>query len=376
MKRIEFYKHNVSREDKQNVLKVLDSIFLTTGEVTYEVEKKLKDYLGIKHVVCVDSCTAALHLSLLALGIGPGDEVITTPMTFIATANSVLMAGARPVFVDCDPVTANINPDRIEKAVTGRTKAIMPVHLYGQMCDMKKIRKIARKHGLRVVEDSAHCIEGERDGIKPGEAGDCACFSFYATKNITCGEGGAMATRDAKLAEKVRRLSQHGMSKNAKDRYTKRYRHWDMVEMGWKYNLDNVRSSLLLSQIDKMDDFCAERNKIAEYYEKKLEGIPGLDFPRNAPGSKNARHLFTIWVDSKKRDELLAYLNEHNIGAAVNYRAIHLLSFYKKKYGYRTGMFPEAERIGKSTISIPLYPKLTKAEMKRVVDTIKAFYGK
>ena len=216
--KVEFYVHNVGEAEKRSVLECLDGLFLTTGERVAEFEKRLSEYLGVPHSVGLTSCTAALHLALLALGIGPGDEVITTPMTFIATATSIMHTGAVPVFVDVEPATGLIDPARIESAITPRTRAILPVHLYGQMCDMRTIRAIADRHGLTIIEDAAHCLEGRRDGIGPGHLSDVACFSFYATKSITSGEGGAASCRDREIADRIRMLRQHGMSKEAADR--------------------------------------------------------------------------------------------------------------------------------------------------------------
>src|SRR5437764_11113283 len=226
------------------VKEVLGQPILTTGEYVERVERMLADYLGVQHCLCVMSCTGAMHLSLLALGIGPGDEVITTPMTFIATATAIIEAGATPVFVDVEPDTGLLDPNRVEAAITPRTRAIVPVHLYGQMCDMRALRDLANRRGLFLIEDAAHCIEGIRDGVRPGLLGDTACFSFYATKNLTCGEGGAVVCNDDKLLEKLRLLRLHGMTKTAADRAREGYQHWDMVELGWKYNMDNIQAAL------------------------------------------------------------------------------------------------------------------------------------
>jgi dTDP-4-amino-4,6-dideoxygalactose transaminase len=216
--KVEFYKHNLGAEENQKVLECLSGIFLTTGQYVKDFESRFAQYLGLKHVIGLTSCTAALHLSLLGLDIGPGDEVITTPMTFIATANAILYVGATPVFIDIDPQTGLMDPHLIEAAITPSTKAIIPVHLYGQMCDMKAISGIARKHNLKIIEDCAHCVEGIRDGVRPGQLSDAACYSFYATKNLTCGEGGAVGCNDDRLAERILLLRQHGMSKSAADR--------------------------------------------------------------------------------------------------------------------------------------------------------------
>lgn len=368
--RIEFYKHNIGQQDIENAIQVLNSIFLTTGEQVAEFEKKFSQYLGCRHTVGVTSCTAALHLSLLAYGVGPGDEVITTPMTFIASANSVLYTGATPVFVDVEPETGNINADLIEHAVTSKTKAILPVHLYGQMCDMKKIREIADKRGLAVIEDAAHAIEAARDGVRPGELSDAACFSFYATKNITSGEGGAASTNKAEIAEKLEKLRLHGMSKGAAERYSKRYEHWDMEMLGWKYNMSNIQAALLLGQLENIDKTWERRESICRMYEDAFGGSPQISCLKVLPGSKSARHLFTILVSPEKRDKILWGLQEKEIGVAINFRTIHLLKYYRETLGYKKGMFPVAEKIGDSTITLPLYPKLTDEEINHVIKIV------
>jgi len=368
---VAFYRHNLGDEEKQRVLRALDSTILTTGRAVAEAEQGLAEYLGIEHVVCLDSCTAALHLALIANDIGPGDEVIVPAMTFAATANAVLMAGATPVFADVDPTTGCISIEEIEARLTEKTRAAIPVHLYGQLCDMRGITKIARERNLVVIEDSAHCLEARDDDVRPGSHGRCACFSFYATKNITCGEGGALATNDGALAERVRRLSLHGMTTSAYDRYGARYRHWDMPEWGWKYNLDNIRAALLTPQIQKLDRRWRERIDIAERYEAAFSEMDGVDFPRAADPASSARHLFTIWVDPLRRDEILADLQARGVGVAVNYRAVHLLEFFAREYGYRRGDLPAAESIGDRTISLPFYTQLTTEQIERVIEAVR-----
>lgn len=374
MKKIEFYQHNITSKDIKKASDVLKSIFLTTGEVVAEFEGKLSSYLSIKETIGVTSCTAALHLSLLAWDIGHGDEVITTPLTFCATANAVLNAGAKPVFVDVEEETGNLNVELIEKAVTPRTKAIIPVHLYGQMCDMKRIHEIAHKYNLVVIEDAAHAIESERDGFRPGHLSHAACFSFYATKNITCGEGGAVSTNHAEKADLMRMLRLHGIDRSAIDRYTKLYQHWDMPILGWKYNMDNIQAALLTGQLDRIDNLLKKRGVLWAYYRDRISSIKGIQLLKEVPNSIHARHLFTILTTPDKRDALLCSLQNNGIGVAVNYRAIHLLKFYRQIFHYNENDFPIAEDIGKRTISLPFYPKLTKKEINIIVDTLRRLF--
>jgi dTDP-4-amino-4,6-dideoxygalactose transaminase len=368
--KVEFFRHSINNKDIARASKVLRSIFLTTGREVAEFEKKFASYLGAEDAVGVTSCTAALHLSLVAVGIKPCDEVITTPMSFCATANAILHVGGTPVFVDVEEETGNINADLIEAAITRRTKAILPVHLYGQMCDMVKIRKIADKYRLAIIEDAAHSIEASRDGFKPGALSDAACFSFYATKNITSGEGGAIAA-GRKRAEILRMLRLHGIDKSAIDRYTGRYKHWDMPILGWKYNMDNIQAVLLLGQLKRIDKLWERRDKIWRTYEGAFTGIKGLRLLKTVDRSRHARHLFTVLVKPDRRDSLLHKLQERGIGVAVNYRPIHLLNFYRAAFDYREGDFPVAEVIGKSTISLPLYPALKEKAISFVTKSLK-----
>ncbi len=373
--RIEFFRHSLGDEEKARVLAALDESILTTGRAAAEAEQALAEYLGVAHVVCLDSCTAALHLALLALDIGPGAEVIVPAMTFAATANAVLMAGATPVFADVDPQTGCLTPETAAPHFTPRTRAIIPVHLYGLLCDMDAFRTFAAARDLALIEDSAHCLEARREDVRPGSHSRCACLSFYATKNITCGEGGALATNDTALAERVRRLSLHGMTTTAYDRYGKQYQHWDMPEWGWKYNLDNIRASLLLPQIRRLDQRWRRRRQIAALYEAALAQIPGVEFPQVASPEWSARHLFTIWVDPQRRDEILAGLQDRNIGVAVNYRAVHLLRYYAERFGQQHGSLPAAESIGDRTISLPFYPQLTVEQIHRVIHAVAETVG-
>ncbi|GBD99336.1 UDP-4-amino-4-deoxy-L-arabinose--oxoglutarate aminotransferase [bacterium BMS3Abin07] len=370
--KVEFYRHNIDNEDVGRIEGVLNSVFLTTGAVAGEFEERFSSYLDIPYAVGVTSCTAALHLSLVAWAIGAGDEVITTPMSFCATSNAILHAGAKPVFVDVEEDTGNINADLIEGAITERTKAVIPVHLYGRMCDMKKIRRIADKHGLVVIEDAAHAIEAERDGIRVGKLADSACFSFYATKNITSGEGGAVCVHDRDKAEILKMLRLHGIDKSAADRYTKQYRHWDMPFLGWKYNMDNLQAALLIGQLKRIDLLWERRKVLWDLYTQSLAGLDTVQLAGYPAAPRHAMHLFTVLVDGGKRDEILNELQKRGIGVAVNYRPIHLLKYYRDRFSYKSGDFPVAEAIGNRTISLPFYPRLSEDELTYVSDTLKS----
>jgi len=246
------------------------------------------------------------------------------------------------------------------------------VHLYGQMCDMRSLRAIADRHRLHLIEDAAHCVEGERDGIRPGQLSDTACLSFYATKNLTSGEGGAIVCNDSVLTERMRLLRLHGMSKTAYDRSREGYQHWDMVTMGWKYNMDNIHAALLLPQMDRLDSAWRKREDVAQRYQSLLVEVPGLTWPQTLPGVKHAHHLFPVWIVNGRRDAVVTGLQERGIPTVVNYRAIHLLSYFRDRFGFRPGGFPMAERIGDATISLPFYPDIPAEHVEAVADGLKA----
>ncbi|HEX7579329.1 MAG TPA: DegT/DnrJ/EryC1/StrS aminotransferase family protein, partial [Thermoanaerobaculia bacterium] len=290
---VDFYRHSLGEEEKAAVAAVLDSLFLTTGQTVYDFEKAFEQFLGVPAVVATVHCTASLHLAMLAAGVGPGDEVITTPMTFLSSANAVVYAGGTPVFVDAEADTANIDAARVEAAITPRTKAIVAVDLYGLPADLVALRAIADRHALALVEDAAHCVEGRRNGYGPGQLADYGCFSFYATKNLTCGEGGAISVRDASKKPLLRQLGTHGMSKNAADRYAGKYEHWDMDRLGWKYNMSNVVAALLTPQLPKLETRLVRREEICLRYEAAFREMPGVSFPVVSAGATSGRHLFT-----------------------------------------------------------------------------------
>lgn len=369
--KVEFYKHNLGIQEINEATKVLKSLFLTTGKYVDAFEKDFASYMQTPYAVGLTSCTAALHLSVTAAGIGQGDEVITTPMSFVATSNSIIMAQATPVFVDVEKDTGNIDADLIEEAITKKTKAILPVHLYGQMVDMKKILSIARKHNLVVIEDSAHTLEAQRDGIRPGQRSFGACFSFYATKSITSAEGGAFTTNSENAARLVTKLRSHGITSELAQRIRVGLKTYDVDVLGWKYNMDNLQAALLIPQIKKIERNWKKREHIAQKYRKAFSSIAGITMPVEYKNSKHGRHIFPIWVNPKKRDKILHHLLNKGVGAVINYPAIHLFSFYRKKFGYKEGMYPHAEKIARSEISLPLYSKLTNKEINYIIKVVK-----
>lgn len=368
--KVEFFKHNLGNEEINEAVKSLRSLFLTTGKYVDNLEKKLASYLDTKYAVALTSCTAALHLGLLAAGVGPGDEVITTPMSFVATANSIVMTGAKPVFVDVEKYTGNIDANLIEKAITPKTKAILPVHLYGQMVNMKKVLSVAKKYSLLVIEDSAHALEAKRDGIKPGQKSFGSCFSFYATKSITSGEGGAFTTNDEKAAKLIKKLRSHGITSELAQRERTGLKTYDVDVLGWKYNMDNVQAAILINQVKKIEKQWKRREKIAQIYRKAFTKTD-IEMPREYKNSKHGRHIFPIWVDPKKRGQILEYINNNGVGAVINYPSIHLFTYYRNKFGFREGMFPNCEEISKREITIPLYSKLTDNEVNYIIKTVK-----
>ena len=373
MKKIEFFMHNLNEKDILEANKVMRSIFLTTGPMVAKFEKKFAEYLKVPYVVGLTSCTAAIHLILLKNGIGPGDEVITTPMTFVATVTAIIQAGARPVFVDVCPKSALLLPENVEPFITKSTKALLPVHLYGRMVDMAGFSSLAKKHDLVLIEDSAHCIEGRRDNVGPGQFSDAACFSFYATKGITSGEGGALICKSYKEAEWYCSARHHGISKNASQRYAEKYKHWDMNFAGWKYNMDDIQAALLINQIDRLNLYRQKRQQHEMLYRKILGTLEGLDFLElPSRGEISAHHLFTVLLPKNvSRDAFLNRMQKKGIGCAVNYRAVHTLNYFKNEFGYKPGDFPVANEIGRRTISLPLYPKLTEEKIQKICRIFK-----
>ena len=366
---VPFYRHSLSPENAQLVAKVLETPFLTSGPIGKEVEAQLCEYFGAKHAKLVNSWTNGAVATLLAMDIGPGDEVIVPAMTFIATANVVELVGAKPVFVDCDPDTLLITPELIKAAITKNTKAVIPVHMYGQMCDVRSIKDALPKgQKISIIEDCAHTFEAKLNGDRPGKYSDAAIFSFYATKNVTCGEGGAITTNDSKLYERIQQSILHGMSAGAADRFkTGQYKHWGMDHLGTKANLPDLLACFLPDQIRTIDERLGRREEISSFYEKSLSGTK-IIFPKIKEGVTHSRHLFPIYVGGEVRDQSLSLLGEAGIGVTVNYRDVPSMSYYRKKYYHKLGDFKISENWGSGTLTIPLYPDMSEAEQGHVID--------
>jgi UDP-4-amino-4-deoxy-L-arabinose-oxoglutarate aminotransferase len=368
MEKIEFYRHDIGEAELSSVARTLKSLFLTLGPRVGEFEQAFAAFLGQKQVVGVSSCSMGLALSLAALGIQAGDEVITTPMTFVSTPNAALFHGAIPVFADVDPKTGLLDPAAVEAAVTPRTKAVIVVHLYGQLADMRRLRAICDRHHLALIEDAAHAIEAEDDGVRVAELGDLTVFSFYATKTMTSGDGGAIAVRDPAIFERLRRLRNHGVSKDAAARHGGRYVHWDMVELGYKAAMTDIEAALLLPQIERLWRRREIRQSLVECYEQRLARRPGIELLSRS--GRSGHHLFTVLVPRERRDAVLDGLGERGIGAAVNYRAVHTLQYYRERFGYARDAFPVAAEIGDRTISLPLHTQLSERDVDRVVAAL------
>jgi len=362
------------------VVTCLKSGWITTGPRVKQFEEELSSYLGAPHVLALTSATAGLHLVLVALGLKPGDEVITTPMTFAATLNTIVLAGGRPVLVDVEPGTYNIDVTRIEKAITKHTRAIMPVHFAGLPVDLDPLYDLANKHNLRVIEDAAHAIGTEYKGRRIGSFGDVQVFSFHPNKNMTTGEGGCVATRDEQLASDVALLRFHGMDREAWNRFGKKgNQHYEIIAPGYKYNMMDIQAALGLHQLRQLDGFIERRAAIALRYQKALADWPQLTLTTTpAYPHRHAWHLYTPLInpDAAKmdRDAFMQGMKERNIGTGLHYRAVHLYPYYREHFGFKRGDFPNAEAISDRIVSLPLFPAMTDADQDRVIAAMKDLF--
>ena len=372
---------SIGDEEIADVVSCLRSGWLTTGIRARQFEEAFASYVGGSHAVAVNSCTAALHLALESVGVAQGDEVITTPMTFGATAAVIEHLKARPVFVDCDPLTFNINARAVEQSVTRKTKAVIPVHFAGQACDMDTISEIAGKNNFRVIEDAAHAVPTTYKGRMIGSIGDVTCFSFYATKNITTGEGGMAVTHNPDYAERMRLMSLHGMSRDAWKRYTQDGSwSYDILAPGYKYNMTDIAAAVGINQLAKCQSFYERRMRIAAMYHEAFSAIPEISPPFAGTHGQHAWHLFVILLNLEMlkigRDEFIRELLASNIGVSVHFIPLHLHPYYALRYGYKPEDFPNAYQAFKRMISLPIYPRMTDADVHDVIEAVTRTVGR
>jgi len=371
-----FSRPSLGEDEIAEIVHSIKSGWITTGPKCHQFEKDICDYVGAKHAVALTSATAGLHLALLAAGIGPGDEVITTSLTFASTANMIVLVGAKPVFVDIGD-DLNIDPALIEAAITPRTKAIIPVHFAGYPCDMDRIMAIAGKHRLVVIEDAAHAIGTDYRGRRIGSIGDMTIFSFHPIKNITTGEGGMFCSDDEELLDRIRRLKFHGLGVDAYDRRTQgRSPQAEVIEPGYKYNMTDLSAALGLSQLARVDAFNARRTELASAYRERLAEVEEIVPLRDPPyPMTHAWHLFIVRVNTGKsgptRDEFMKQLKQRNIGTGLHFRAVHLQKYYREAMGMRPGMLPNTEWNSDRICSLPLFPDMTLDDVDDVVAAVK-----
>jgi dTDP-4-amino-4,6-dideoxygalactose transaminase len=371
----------IEESDIDEVVGSMRAAWLGTGPKVARFEEAFARYKGAENVAAVNSCTAALHLSLLAAGIGPGDEVVTSALTFAATVNVILHVGATPVLADIDPITMNIDPANVAARITPRTRAIIPVHFAGRPADMEALMAIAGQNGLSVIEDCAHAVEATYRGRQAGTIGDFGCFSFYATKNLTTGEGGMVVARGAGDIARVKVLALHGLSKDAWRRFSDDgYRHYQVVEAGFKYNMMDLQAAIGLHQLERLEAASVRRREIWDRYLEAFRDLP-IGVPASFdPLDRHALHLFTILVDESaagtSRDAFLGAMTAEGIGVGVHYQSIPEHPFYQERLGWRPETWPHAARIGRQTVSLPLSARLTDSDVEDVVEAVNRSLGR
>jgi dTDP-4-amino-4,6-dideoxygalactose transaminase len=371
-----FHRALIDEEEIQAVVEVLRSGWLTKGPRVQEFENAFASYVGATHALAVNSCTAALHLALGAIGLSEGDEVIVPTMTFAASGEVVLYFKARPVLVDCSDNTGQLDSDAVERAITPRTKAILPVHYAGYPCDMDRILDIAKRHNLRVIEDAAHALPTRYKGRMVGTLGDITCFSFYATKTMTTGEGGLAATENEDFAERMRLFSLHGISRDAWKRYTAEGSwRYDILEAGYKYNFTDIQAALGLAQLARCDAMRARRAYLAGRYTEALTSLDAFGTPPVPPDGQHAWHLYALQLNPSavriSRDQVIEELKQRGIGTSVHFIPLHLHTLYQKQLGYRAGQFPVAEKYFEREISLPIYPSMSDEDCDDVIEALR-----
>ena len=370
-----YHQPSIENEEINEVVETLKSGWLTTGPRTLKFEEAFSNYIGCRHAIGLNSCTAGLHLALAVKEFRANDEVITTTMTFPATANAIIHAGLRPVFVDIETGTLNIDVSQIEENITPRTRAIVPVHFAGHPCDMDPIMELANKYKLTVIEDAAHAIEAKYKDRKIGNLGNPTSFSFYANKNITTGEGGMLVLNDDSLADKVRILRLHGISRDAWKRYGKSgFAHWELDSPGFKYNMADINAALGIHQLKKVNHFLELRKKYSSLYDLAFSKIPELETLETRDYAEPAHHLYIISLRLEQltvsRDEFLDAIQSKGIGVAVHYKGLHLQPYYRKEYSIPQGKFTVATRYSERVISLPLYPRMSVGDIERVIGVV------
>jgi dTDP-4-amino-4,6-dideoxygalactose transaminase len=369
--------------EEAEIAEVVDSLksgWLGTGPKVARFQDMFKAYIGVEHAVALNSCTAGLHLSLLVSDFQPGDEVITTPMTFCATVNTIIHAGGVPVLVDCEKESMLIDPQRIEDAITAKTRAIIPVHLCGRPCDMDAIEDIARRHDLFIIEDAAHAIESEYKSRKIGSISQLTCFSFYVTKNIVTGEGGMVTTNNPDLADKIKMYGLHGMSRDAWKRFSDDgYKHYQVAFPGFKYNMMDIQAAIGIHQLKRIDQYHKRRKEIWACYDEAFAGLSvGRPLPPE-PDTVHAHNLYTLMIDEERcgidRDTFLQKMHQLNIGTGVHYLGVHLHPYYRETFGYKPEDFPNSTWVSERTASIPLSPKLSNQDVEDVISAVHNVLG-
>lgn len=376
-----FSRPAISRAAIDDVVTCLESGWITTGPRVAQFTEELKAYLQAPHVLTMASATAGLHLTLVALGLQPGDEVITTPMTFAATLNTIVLAGATPVLVDIDPRTYNIDLNQLEAAITDKTRVIMPVHFAGLPVDLEALYDIANRHGLRVIEDAAHAMGAAYDDKPIGAMGDIQVFSFHPTKNMTTGEGGCVATRDEALAKKIGLLRFHGIDRESWNRYGKGgTQDYEIVLPGYKSNMMDIQAAIGIHQLRELDQFIERRQELADRYQEALMDWSQWTLPEMPLyPHKHAWHIYTPLINEVEagmdREGFMTAMKEKNIGTGLHYRPVHLYPFYRERFGFKAGDFPYAETVGERIVSLPLFPGMTDAEHDRVLDVMYSIFN-